>query len=293
MNKPECQQEGRRANSWDRFQGAGIVPRVAVIALFVPLLAAIAFFGGLAFRGFVLILVMLGLREFHQMAQAKGYEPFRYLGFISGIGIFLYVSFDFGPINMFLAAMVMTLMCAELFRRDMNHALTHIAITLFGILYVGWLGAHLVLLREMQPIGSPVGNFGLRALGLAVAITWTCDILAYLVGVSIGKHRLLPRVSPKKSVEGAVGGLLGACAIGGVAAATWLPVMPIWMGLLVGFVGGVLAQMGDLVESLLKRDAGIKDSAALLPGHGGVLDRFDSLYFVSPFVYYFLKLLVI
>jgi len=277
---------------WARFLGAGVLPRLAVILVAVPLLIWIAVLGGLPFRLLVLAIVVVGLREFHQMTEARGYAPFRTLGLIGGLGLGCYMVLGDGGLGLPLTLIIVALTCAELLRRDMKHALAHISVTLFGIFYVAWLGTHLVLLRELEPAGVGIPNFGLRALAFAVLITWVNDSLAYVVGVSIGRHKLWPRVSPKKSIEGAVGGLVGAAATGGVAAATFLPIMPIWIGAVLGLTAGVVGQVGDLVESLLKRDAGIKDSAALLPGHGGVLDRFDSLFFVSPLVYYLMLFLV-
>ncbi|MEP7219062.1 MAG: phosphatidate cytidylyltransferase, partial [Bacteroidota bacterium] len=122
---------------------------------------------------------------------------------------------------------------------------------------------------------------------------WTCDSFAYYAGRSFGKHKLFERVSPKKTWEGAVAG-----AIGGVAAMIgmqqwFLPYLTVGDAVVIGFIAGVFGQLGDLAESHMKRDAGVKDSSQIIPGHGGIFDRFDSLLFVAPLVYIYLNFIVL
>ncbi len=287
MNSSRQSDDKRGGESpWRRFVNADIVPRLLVIFIGGPLVVLAAYRGGLVFRLFVGLFVVLGLREFLDLMKAKGYGPFGGLTLVAGLA-WVWAAADGGDhLPLVLTATVLAVMVFELFRKDMQHPLAHIAITLLGVMYVGWLGSFLVQLRE---IPSPVGvdyAVGLRALGLTAAITWTYDTAAYLVGVAIGSHPLLARVSPKKSREGAVGGAIAAVAAGFVSAHTFVPFITPLQGALIGLVGAILAQAGDLVESLLKRDAGVKDTAGLLPGHGGVLDRFDSFLFTAPFVYF-------
>ncbi|MCX8011479.1 MAG: phosphatidate cytidylyltransferase, partial [Ignavibacteria bacterium] len=117
---------------------------------------------------------------------------------------------------------------------------------------------------------------------------WICDSAAYFGGISLGKHRLLERISPKKSWEGAIFGLVFSIISVVIAKLVLLDFLS-WIDIFyIGLVVGIIGQLGDLVESMIKRNAGIKDSSTLIPGHGGVLDRFDSLLFVSPFVYFYL-----
>jgi len=236
------------------------------------------------------LMVVCGLREFYLLMEARGYRPYKMIGMLCGLLMTWYVYRGGAALSLLLTGTMMVVMISELFRRDMAHSLIHISVTVFGVLYVGWLGSHLVMLRELPHVleGVPY-SFGLRAVGLVAVVTWANDTCAYLVGVAIGSRPLLRRVSPKKSVEGAIGGLLGAAGAGFVAAHTFGSFLSPVEGTLLGIFGGVLAQLGDMVESLLKRDAGIKDSATLLPGHGGVLDRFDSLLFTAPLFYYYLR----
>ncbi len=162
---------------------------------------------------------------------------------------------------------------------------------LSGLVYVPFLLSHLLRLRALEPTRSVSGlSTGAVWLFLVVGATWAMDIAAYIVGKAIGRHKLCPAISPGKTVEGAIGGLVGAVAV------TWA--MGTWLGLsvaqavLLGVLLGVGGQLGDLFESFLKRRAGAKDSGALLPGHGGVLDRFDSLLFNAPIAYYVIRAFV-
>ena len=279
-----------RTGLWDRLLSAGLLPRALVTALGVPLLALAAVQGGLVYRALIGLLVLLGVREFLLLMSAKGYGPFKVIGTLAGLACAWAVARGPAAAVPVLTAALMAVMTVELMRRNMDRSLNHVAVTLFGALYVGWLGGFLVLLREATGRGGDDGFSGLRALALLAALTWSCDTLAFLVGGAVGRRPLLPRVSPRKSVEGAVGGIVGATAAGLVAAATFAPFLSPLQGGLLGAVCGVTGQVGDLVESMLKRDAGVKDTAALLPGHGGILDRFDSLLFNAPVVYYALVL---
>lgn len=279
-----------RAGLWGRLLGAGLVPRAAVTVLGVPLLAAAAVQGGLVFRALIGLLVLLGVREFLLLMSAKGYGPFKVIGTLAALACAWAVAHGPAAAVPVLTAALLAVMTVELMRRNMDRSLNHVAVTLFGALYVGWLGGFLVLLREATARDGVDGFSGLRAIALLAALTWACDTLAFLVGVAVGRRPLLPRVSPRKSVEGAVGGVLGATVAGLVAAGTIAPFLSPLQGGLLGAVCGVTGQVGDLVESMLKRDAGVKDTADLLPGHGGILDRFDSLLFNAPVVYYALVL---
>jgi phosphatidate cytidylyltransferase len=133
------------------------------------------------------------------------------------------------------------------------------------------------------------GFFVIFAFGLA----WFTDAGAYFVGNSMGKRKLLPRVSPSKSVEGALGGMAVALIAAFVARATIVPMLSLLDAFLLGLLAPAMAVLGDLVESLMKRDVKIKDTSHVFPGHGGMLDRFDSVFFVAPLVYYYLRFLVV
>ncbi len=199
----------------------------------------------------------------------------------------------------------------ELFRNK-GSALLNVAVTLLGAFYVSLFMAALVGVRELfTPADFPVHRFfpyegptppddvlaevyrwgGMTVLVTLVSI-WLCDSAAYFAGRAFGKHKLFERVSPKKTWEGAIAGF--AAAVGAFVAGQWwvLPYLTPGEAAVCGIIVGIFGQAGDLFESLLKRDAGVKDSSALIPGHGGVLDRFDSLMFVSPLLYLYLDFIV-
>jgi phosphatidate cytidylyltransferase len=149
---------------------------------------------------------------------------------------------------------------------------------ILGLVYLPLLLGHLVLLRQL-----PQGRGWVFLVLFAVM---ACDSAAYFVGVAFGRHKLYPSVSPKKSVEGALGGLVGACLGVWLVAAIFFPTFGPGHIILVGSLIGVVGQVGDLFESLLKRACGVKDSGVIFPGHGGILDRLDSLLFAFPLTYY-------
>lgn len=202
-------------------------------------------------------------------------------------------------------------MTAELFRGRAG-PIVNIAVTLFGAGYVGLCLGSLVGLRELFipedfpvyaffPVhGAPVPDDvaavlyrwgGYTVISLFASI-WLCDSAAYFAGRRFGRHRLFARVSPGKSWEGAVAGFVAALGAFQLARVLVLPYMTVSEALVCGVIVGVCGQVGDLAESLLKREAGVKDSSTLIPGHGGVLDRFDSLLFVAPLVFVYLDFVV-
>jgi phosphatidate cytidylyltransferase len=197
-----------------------------------------------------------------------------------------------------------------LFRRHDSDSppatIADIATTILGFIYVGYLPSHLVLLRNLCPENleaarNPLMQAGLAYVWASLFIIWSTDVAAYYVGKKFGKHLLYPEISPKKTYEGAIGGF-----IAGVLMATCVVysadhyvfachpfLFKLWQAPLMGAVVSIAGQLGDLCESLLKRDAGIKDSGATIPGHGGFLDRGDSIIFGGAVSYYWISLVVL
>ncbi len=278
---------GAKRSSWS----LGL--RVASGLLFVPLLILLARAGGIAFWSLVALEVVLGLLEFYRMMRDKGLQPYRALGLPAGLGV-LWVAYrpHTSQADFFATAALILTMALGLRRPDLKGRVEGIAVTLFGVLYVAWLSAHLVLLRELPwRAGTPYAD-GTSYVLLAFFITWSCDTGAYAVGRLLGRTRPWSTISPRKSLEGAFGGLALAIVAAFVARAWFAPYLRVVDAALLGLLTGVFAQVGDLVESLLKRDARSSDSSDIIPGHGGVLDRFDSLYFGAPLVFYYLKVVV-
>ena len=267
--------------------------RVISGLLFVPLLILLAKVGGVAWWYFVALQASLGLVEFYRMMRGRGLRPYRRLGLASAV-VMLWVCFrPQTPHVAFLVTAVLLLVLAlELRRPEARQRVEDIAVTWFGVLYVGWLSAHFVLLRELPwRAGTGYGE-GADYVLLAFFVTWSCDTGAYAFGRRFGRNRPWTRISPRKTVEGAAGGLLCAMIAAFIARAWFAPFLAARDALALGALVGVFAQVGDLVESLLKRDARHTASSDLIPGHGGILDRFDSLYFAAPIVYYYLLVVV-
>ena len=267
--------------------------------LFVPLLIALAAAGGHAFFAFVAMQTALGLIEFYRLMRAKGHRPVVWLGQLAALAVLALAYRPHTPFGAFLlTGSLMLLLAVALRHPERPRIVESVAVTAFGVLYVGWLSAHFVLLRELPWLAGLAYADGMKLVLFAFLVTWSCDTGAYLVGRRFGRIRPFALISPRKSLEGAVGGFVFAVAAsviasqtfmhpeGGAAWLTWTQAVTI------GAIVGVGGQVGDLVESLLKRDADAGDASDLIPGHGGVLDRFDSLYFGAPLVYHFLRMVV-
>lgn len=180
----------------------------------------------------------------------------------------------------------------QIIKRESDSAFSTMFIFFAGTIYIGWsFGKHLILTRNMSVLDgvARIVPDGTAFIFLFIAIIWCSDTGAYAVGKSLGKHKLIPAISPGKTVEGSIGGLLFG-ALGGVAIKyAFLPKFAVYHVIILGCLLGVVGQISDLGESLLKRDAGVKDSGNLIPGHGGIFDRCDSMIFTAPVFYYYLK----
>lgn len=280
---PESGEPAPKRSSW------ALSWRVASGVVFVPLLVFLAWIGGLTFLTFVAVQVTIGLIEFYAMMRGRGLRPYRRLGVLASLALLWICYQRHVPYVGFLTTAVLLLVLAlELRRPEARQRVEDIAVTCFGVLYVGWLSAHMVLLRELPWSAGTSYRDGAAFVLLAFFVTWSCDTGAYTVGRLFGRNRPWTRISPRKSVEGSVGGWIMAVAAAFIARVWFAPFLRLVDALAIGLLVGVFAQVGDLVESLLKRDARHGDSSDLIPGHGGVLDRFDSLFFAAPVVYYYL-----
>ncbi len=302
--------------------------RLLVAAVAIPVIVLLAWLGGYFWLFFVGAVLVAAMHEFSDFARTKGAAPQTAL--MTAAGLALLLAFMHERLGADIAALsggtlpyplqwqavlwivllfVIVAPLIELFR-NRGSALMNTAMSFLGFFYIGLCLATVVGIREIFSVAEfPVGRvFGTAVLNAAqaaqlsawggatiialLATIWICDTAAYVGGRTMGKHKLFERVSPKKTWEGAVWGFLGA--IGAMAGAKYLALeyLPLHHALVIGAFVGSLGQIGDLVESLFKRDAGVKDSSALLPGHGGVFDRFDSLIFVSPVVFLYLDFIV-
>jgi len=285
----------RSAASTDsRAVDRSLVPRILATIVFVPCLIVITKRGDLPFVLLVDLIVLTGILEFYALLRQKGFKPSRRVGALCALALTWYAFFRSGIYaNFFLALALILLMAVELIRTSVEQAVMHISVTIFGVLYVGWLAGHLVLLRELPRLAGLDYDLGADFVLLAVFLTWSADSGAYLIGRSFGRTPLFPRVSPNKSREGALGGLLFAMLAGWIARLTFAPYLAPAMAIGLPIIATAAGMAGDLVESLLKRGTQVKDSGGFIPGHGGTLDRFDSLLFSVPLIYYFHKFFVI
>ncbi len=283
---PDGQPAGKPGSAWS------LRLRVASGVLFVPLLVLLARAGGMAFLAFVMLQVFLGVAEFYGMMRAKGLMPQRTVGLAAAM-LLLASSYrpDIVPREMLVTFALLALLGFGL-SRPQAKSVESLAATAFGVIYVGWLSAHLVLLRELPWQAGTEYAAGASFVLLAFFLTWSCDTGAYAFGRAFGRRRLWVEISPRKTVEGSIGGFACAIVAAWIARAWFAPYLRPWDAVFLGVLVGVFAQVGDLVESLLKRDAKAADSSDIIPGHGGVLDRFDSLYFGAPIVFYYLKYVI-
>ncbi|MCK4417245.1 MAG: phosphatidate cytidylyltransferase [Candidatus Latescibacteria bacterium] len=264
---------------------SNLAKRVLVAVFAVPLILVAIRQGGLCLLVFVDLVIVWGIQELFRLQEAKGWRPQRILGTLVALAISWEFFFFRGEYTEFVpAGAVLLVLLFELCRRDSGSALANAGSTLLGIFYVGWLSSFLLLLRT-APSQADSGSLTI----LVLLSIWGADTAAYFVGRGFGKHRLFTRISPKKSVEGAIGGIVGALAVVFAGSQTFVPMLSTANCLALSFIIGIGSQLGDLIESLLKRDAGVKDSSQIIPGHGGVLDRFDSVFCALPLVYVYLK----
>jgi phosphatidate cytidylyltransferase len=269
--------------------------RVLVAAVGIPLAVGVVFLGGWALAALLVVIAALAALEFYRMAVAKGALPLRVLG--AGVAALFVVLAAMdpgaGPVSfgILVTLAMLSIATAAIWTRGVEgQPLLSISTTLTGAVYAGLLSFGLFL-RHLP--GNEGAWHGTALVFAPVLLTWTSDTFAYFVGRRWGRNKLIPRVSPGKTVQGAIGAVVGsllvAIAYAQVLAqfSTYRPT--ILQAAVLGLVISVVAQVGDLAESLLKRDAGVKDSGTLLPGHGGALDRFDSLLFTLPVAYFFLR----
>ena len=266
--------------SWSRFLSSTLMITITALAILNNIL-------------FILVVVLLtagGLYEFFYMVRKKEVPIYNYTGILIGVLIPVSIFTHFKPTHnwelLFIVIGFLLILFMQFARRDNRHAILGLSTTLFGVLYVAWFFSFLVKIRLMLP-----GMEGVKLVGFILVVTKSADIGALLIGSSIGRHPLLPKVSPNKSIEGTVGAvLLSSCTA--LVFRSFLPAalhLPLWQVFFIGAFFGGLGQLGDLSESLIKRDCGVKDSGKFLPGMGGVLDVIDSLLFSAPAFYLYMS----
>lgn len=257
----------------------------------IALAAFVVQTGGNVFAGAGLLLAFGAWYEYCNAFREKGYKPTLVTGMVL-ISV-IWAGGWLGNAGFLVGATmfsVLTVMLLTVLNHD-NFDVLSAVISIAGVFYIGLSFTHLVMLRFMggeAVIPTCLGDFqqGCAFLWIALIGTWASDTFAYFAGFAFGKHKLCEKISPKKTIEGFLGGLIGTTA--SVAALGVFFGLDLTLTAVLGFFICIVATLGDLVESVIKRYTGIKDSGNIIPGHGGILDRFDSVLYTAPFVYYFM-----
>lgn len=264
-----------------------LVKRVLVAAILLPIGLVLIYYGGIPYALLVALFMGLAAWEYVHLFRTGGLQPSRV---IVPLGTLLFVfgrvrdGFESAPWILTLVILVSMTYHLLAFERGRDQSGTDFGITLSGILYFGWLGSYLISLRELPE--------GLWWVLLVLPAVWIADSGAYFIGGRFGRHKLSPRLSPKKSWEGYLGGIITGTLGTALLALVWIywagpdTTISMWKGALLGLILSVLTPLGDLGESMIKRQVGVKDSSNLIPGHGGAFDRIDSWLWAGAIGYY-------
>lgn len=255
-----------------RYVGAVILAPILVFLLI----------GGSLLQYGLLIVSLIGLNEFYNVVSKKNVNAFRYVGFVFTV---LYYAFlykiTFSLIALLIFLMVMLLMCIPAINPKYNYV--DLSVTVLGIIYVSIFFSFVSLVNSKEN-----GNY---LVWLIFISSWLSDTAAYYTGRFLGRHKLCPKVSPKKTIEGSIGGLFGStvgCLGLGIIFQNYGVNIPLFHFVFIGLLSGIFSQFGDLAASSIKRHSEVKDYSNLIPGHGGILDRFDSILFSAVVVFYYL-----
>lgn len=264
-----------------------LADRVKVVLVLLPLGLVVFYIGGLLYLGVMAIVLALASFEYARLFQTGGYAPASFLVVASTVALAVsrtWPGLDFMPWVLTLVICISMVYHLVQYERGRDQAGTNFAITLSGAMYFGWLGAYLILLRQLPD--------GFWWLLLTLGCVWIGDSGAYFIGRRFGRHALSPRLSPKKTWEGYFAEIVTAVAAGPLLvllfqALPWFSGdMAPWHGAVIGLAVAAITPLGDLGESMIKRQVGQKDSGRLLPGHGGAWDRIDSWLWAAAIGYY-------
>ncbi|GFZ29641.1 phosphatidate cytidylyltransferase [Clostridium zeae] len=258
----------------NRYLGALII---APILIFI-------FLGGVYLKYFTILISMIGMYEFYKTMKVKDFNPIWPVGYALLI-CYYFINADIEKLVYLLIIALIILFCIPVI--NTKYTFIDVSLTILGFLYVGVFFSFIYLINTM-----PNGKFLVWLIFLA---SWLCDTVAYYTGKYLGKRKLCPKVSPKKTIAGSIGGLVGstlALSVYGYFINSFIHNIPFYHYIIIGILCGVFCQFGDLIASSIKRYVGIKDYSNLIPGHGGILDRFDSILFASTIIYMYLHLVL-
>ena len=256
--------------------------RVLSGLIMLPLLL-ILYFGGYVLFAACLLIGVMGVREFYNGFREMDVKPSFGIAVVMAVALyamnFIGVKYEWYMLWFFAVVLVSLLYLFNIEHRKLEDAMA----TITGIFYVVFFSFHVTLVDQTGPYSNMIWLIVLTAFGT--------DVMAYFTGFLLGKHKLCPKISPKKTVEGSVGGIIGSIVLSGIFGYFFMPEILVHC-LVIGLLGGIVSQFGDLTASIFKRKMGIKDYGNLIPGHGGILDRFDSVLFTGPMVYYYIVLII-
>jgi phosphatidate cytidylyltransferase len=272
---------------------SNLLTRIIVAIIFIPFILFVSYTGGIPFMSFVNLLIVLGLCEYSSILRHRNIYTSQIIlvlfGLAIGISAYFFGEKFFGIIllfGVFISGLI------RLVRNRVDSSIENLSSFLFGLIYVAVFFSFLILIRELpRNSGLDYQLGGLWVIFLFLSL-WLSDTLAYFVGAPLGKHKILPLISPGKSWEGSAGGIAGAVVSAFLAKGIFLRDIPLNHLLILSVLVSVSGQVGDFVESSFKRSANLKDSSIIIPGHGGILDRFDSLLFSAPLGYFYLKFIL-
>jgi len=254
--------------------------RIISAAIMIPLVIGVTYTGGVCFFAAIVIATSIAGYEYFRMMRVGGYKP----SFAWGLAMIWLLLLDarypaWQLTRLILTGAIVLSLCWQLFRKDTSAPTVDWALTIAGALYLGWMAGHFISLRDAPR--------GLEWVSLTLLTTWIADSGAYFIGSYLGRHKLFPRLSPKKTWEGTIGGWFCG-VVNTLLVGHFIGLSPVHSAILGAIVSAFLP-LGDLAVSMMKRQVGMKDSSKLIPGHGGMLDRMDSLLFAVVVVYYYVK----
>jgi phosphatidate cytidylyltransferase len=282
---------------------SSLAQRIFSAGVLIPVLVGLVYWSVWSVAVLVAVAATISLFELYSLLGHGPYTPRLVPGLIMGLLLCVAATFQgtvsFDLIGFVVSGSILFSLVLELIRRDRRNSLNSWAITFAGAYYIGGLLSYYILLRRLDaplqggwlaPLAIPPGAAWVY---LVLAITWLQDTAAFAVGRTWGRHQMAPYLSPKKTWEGFIGGFVASV----ITALLAIPIMglPIGYGAaaLIGVAGGLVGPLGDLTESFFKRQLGVKDSGHIIPGHGGILDRIDSMIFTAPVIYYLVLLLTV
>lgn len=278
--------------------------RLLIAAIFIPIVFWILLKAEVIFLLGVCFVIAMSLFEFYRMIENKDVKVYKKTGILIGIAIPVsyYIAYTskfpkYEKMMVFgVVAIIIILMTREILSGEIKEAIRKISYTLFGILYISLLFTHAIFMKQLSNDMVTIFGFQFEAgrvwVLTAFLLVWASDSIAYFVGITIGKNKILPKISPKKSVEGSIAGLIGPIIAMIIIKNWYFHDVAIIHCIAIGAIVGVFGQLGDFGESLLKREFEIKDSGKIFLGHGGMWDRFDSMIFVMPLIYYYVRIFI-